>query len=99
MTVKADWQQQHHAYLAFSFPMEGTTSVLDIQGTHFQPTLLPGLNQNRPTLLLVALPGGWLVQVTDEVSSLRICTMGIMRLLSLHCCMPQGKSSCTRHAS
>lgn len=68
IAVKAGWQQKHHAYLAFSFPMEGTTSVLDIQGTHFQPTLLPGMDPNCPTLLLAALPGGWIVQVTDKVS-------------------------------
>ena len=68
MAVKADWQQQHHAYLAFSFPLEGTTSLLHITGTHFQPIALPGLNPNCPTLLLAALPGGWMVQVTEQVS-------------------------------
>ena len=68
IAVKAEWQQQHHAYLAFSFPLEGMTSVLDIQGTHFQPVSLPGLDPNCPTLLLAALPGGWMVQVTDQVS-------------------------------
>lgn len=72
MAVKADWQQQHHAYLAFSFPMEGTTSVLGIQGTHFQPTALAGLDQDCPTLLLAALPGGWMVQVTDKVRMLSV---------------------------
>lgn len=68
MAVKADWQQQHHAYLAFSFPLEGATSLLHIKGTHFQPTTLPGLNPDCPTLLLAALPGGWMVQVTEQVS-------------------------------
>ena len=67
MAIKADWRQEHHAYLAFSFPTEGTTSVLDIQGTHFQPIHLSGLDRNSPSLLLEALPGGWLVQVTPEV--------------------------------
>ncbi|DBA73782.1 TPA: hypothetical protein ACH3X2_009751 [Trebouxia sp. C0005] len=66
MALKADWRQEHHAYLAFSFPSEGTTSVLDIQGTHFQPIHLPGLDPNSPSLLLEALPGGWLIQVTPE---------------------------------
>ncbi|KAL3140168.1 hypothetical protein ABBQ38_004444 [Trebouxia sp. C0009 RCD-2024] len=66
MAVKADWQQQHHAYLAFSFPLEGATSLLHIQGTHFQPITLPGLNPDCSTLLLAALPGGWMVQVTEQ---------------------------------
>ena len=79
IAVKAEWRQQHHAYLAFSFPLEGTTSVLDIQGTHFQPVSLPGLDPNRPTLLLAALPGGWMVQVTDQVT----------HLLQDHHAMPQ----------
>ena len=70
MAIKADWRQEHHAYLAFSFPTEGTTSVLDIQGTHFQPIHLPGLDPNSPSLLLEALPGGWLVQVTPEVTAI-----------------------------
>ncbi len=75
MAIKADWRQEHHAYLAFSFPTEGTTSVLDIQGTHFQPIHLPGLDPNSPSLLLEALPGGWLVQVTPEVVAIcRNCT-------------------------
>lgn len=79
MAVKADWRQEHHAYLAFSFPTEGTTSVLDIQGTHFQPIHLPGLDPNSPSLLLEALPGGWLVQVTPEVVAIcTICTKHLM---------------------
>ncbi len=83
MAVKADWRQEHHAYLAFSFPTEGTTSVLDIQGTHFQPIHLPGLDPNSPSLLLEALPGGWLVQVTPEVVA--ICTI-CRRTGLLFCC-------------
>lgn len=67
MALRADWQQEHHAYLAFSFPIEGTTSVLDIHGTHFQPTEISGVDPNSPSLLLEALPGGWLVQVTPQV--------------------------------
>lgn len=77
MAVKPAWQQHHHAYLAFSFPLEGLTSVLDIQGTHFQPVALPGLDPNCPTLLLAALPGGWMVQVTDQVS----CAQAISAML------------------
>ena len=82
MAIKADWRQEHHTYLAFSFPTEGTTSVLDIQGTHFQPIHLPGLDPNSPSLLLEALPGGWLVQVTPEVVA--ICTT--CRKTGLPCC-------------
>ena len=67
MPVKADWQQPYHAYLAFSFASIGSTSLMDIQGTHFQPTLLPGLDPNAPSLLLQAVPGGFLVQVTPQV--------------------------------
>lgn len=75
MAIKADWRQEHHAYLAFSCPTEGTTSVLDIQGTHFQLIHLPGLDPNSPSLLLEALPGGWLVQVTPEVVAFcRVCS-------------------------
>ena len=67
MAVKADWQAEHHAYLAFSLPVEGSTSILDIGGTHFQPTTLPGIDPNTPSLLLEAIPGGWLVQVTPQM--------------------------------
>ncbi len=92
MAIKADWQQEHHAYLAFSFPTEGTTSVLDIQGTHFQPIHLPGLDPNRPSLLLEALPGGWLVQVTPEVVAIcRICKknwFAMLLLAVLKVCLP-----------
>ena len=59
MAVKAGWQEAHHAYLAFSFPSEGSTSVLDITG----------LDPNCSSLLLDALPGGWLAQVTHQVGS------------------------------
>ncbi len=83
MAIKADWRQEHHAYLAFSFPTEGTTSVLDIQGTHFQPIHLPGLDPNSPSLLLEALPGGWLVQVTPEVVAITAAKTG------LPCCYQQ----------
>ena len=67
IAVKADWQQPHHAYLAFSFVSTGSTSVMDIQGTHFQPTLPPGLDPNAPSLLLQAVPGGFLLQITPKV--------------------------------
>ena len=62
--------------------MEASTSVLDIQGTHFQPTSLPGLHANSPTLLLAALPGGWVAQVTDQVG--RLC---LKLLKNLHHCI------------
>lgn len=40
---------------------------MDIQGTHFQPTLLPGLDPNAPSLLLQAVPEAFLLQVTPKV--------------------------------
>lgn len=89
MAVKAEWQQQHHAYLAFSFPLEAATSVLHIQGTHFQPVALPGLDPNCPTLLLAALPGGWMVQVTDQVSCHLQANHALPQCLAkpLQCCV------------
>ena len=86
MAVKADWQDEHHAYLAFSLPMQGSTSILDVQGTHFAPTLLPGVDPNAPSLLLEAVPGGWLLQVTPQVIAHACTHMCHQSLTYLNAC-------------
>lgn len=67
LALKRNPSDEHDAYLAFSFEVDRTTAVLSIEGTHFQPVVLPGLDAEDATVLLTSVHGGWLVQATQQV--------------------------------
>ena len=58
------------AYLLLSFEVTGHTTILDIRGTSFHATSLPGLDLASHTLLLQRMPDQSLLQVTSKVESL-----------------------------
>lgn len=67
LALKQNPSDEHHAYLVFSFEVSRTTAVLSIEGTHFQPAALAGLDAEDATVLLTSVHGGWLVQATLQV--------------------------------
>ena len=62
--VKRSPEDDHHAFLAFSFEVSNSTEVLSIDGTHFRPVSLPGLVTDEASKLVTSAAGGWLVQAT-----------------------------------
>ena len=78
--VKAAPEDDSHAWLAFSFPTLQTTSVMSIAGTHFHEAVLPGVNLQAASLLLTSMPGGWLVQVTAQVSPIVVTSCWLVQL-------------------
>ena len=71
--VKRSPEDDHHAFLAFSFEVSNSTEVLSIDGTHFRPVSLPGLVTDEASKLVTSAAGGWLVQAT-----LRVCQMTLL---------------------
>ena len=65
--VKRSPEDDHHAFLAFSFEVSNSTEVLSIDGTHFRPISLPGLVTDEASKLVTSAAGGWLVQATLQV--------------------------------
>lgn len=53
-----------HTHLGFSFDALGRTDVLDVSGSSFSHTQLPGLQHDAASLLLHTAPGGYLLQAT-----------------------------------
>ena len=78
--IKAAPDDDNHVWLAFSFPTLQTTSVMSIAGTHFHEAVLPGIQQQAASLLLTSMPGGWLVQVTAQVSAAVVANCWLVQL-------------------
>ena len=55
---------QQHTHLALSLESVGRTDVLDLTQDTFTHVDLPALAAGSPSLLLAAMPGGWLLQLT-----------------------------------
>ncbi|KAF5841167.1 hypothetical protein DUNSADRAFT_14170 [Dunaliella salina] len=55
-----------NVHLAFSFDALGYTAVMQLQGSTFTHTSLPGLRADLPSLLLHTTPSGQVVQVTRQ---------------------------------
>ena len=56
---------------------------MSIAGTHFHEAVLPGIELQAASLLLTSMPGGWLVQVTTQVSPV-VVTKGWLMQLCTH---------------
>ena len=83
--IKAAPDDDNHVWLAFSFPTLQTTSVMSIAGTHFHEAVLPGIELQAASLLLTSMPGGWLVQITAQVSAVVVTKCWLMQLCARTC--------------
>lgn len=68
LAAKVSWEAAEHALLGFSFSWPPGSRLMALEGSHFAPLELPGFDKTRETLLLAGSLGGWLVQVTPQVS-------------------------------
>ena len=70
---------------------------MSIAGTHFHEAILPGIELQAASLLLTSMPGGWLVQVTAQVSPVMVTKCWLMQLCAHTSCF--GTCSSCQHVS